>query len=38
MPHLLCNHLDKHDAMNATARALTEHGLSFVAARRLHQM
>jgi hypothetical protein len=30
------NYLDKHAAVNHTARALTEHGLSFVAARRLH--
>lgn len=36
MPHLLRNFLDKHDALNRTARALTEHGLSFVAARNLH--
>ena len=36
MPHLLRNYLDKHDAVNATARALTEQGLAFVAARRLH--
>ncbi len=36
MPHLLRNYLDKHDAVNATARALTEHGLSFIAARHLH--
>ena len=36
MPHLLRNYLDRHDAVNATARALTEHGLAFVAARRLH--
>jgi hypothetical protein len=36
MPHLLCNYLDRHDAVNATARALTENGLSFVAARKLH--
>jgi hypothetical protein len=36
MPHLLRNYLDKHDALNATARALTERGLAFVAARRLH--
>jgi hypothetical protein len=36
MPHLLRNYLDKHDAVNATARRLTENGLSFVAARRLH--
>ena len=31
------NFLDKYDAANATARALTEHGLSFVAAQRLHE-
>jgi len=31
------NFLDKLDATNHTARALTEHGLSFVAARKLHQ-
>ncbi len=36
MPHLLVNYLDKHAAVNATARALTEHGLSFIAAPRLH--
>jgi len=36
MPHLLRNYLDKHDAVNATARALTEHGLAFVAAPKLH--
>jgi hypothetical protein len=36
MPFLLRNYLDKHDAVNRTARALTEHGLSFVAARKLH--
>ena len=30
------NYLDKHDALNRTARALTEHGLSFIAARHLH--
>lgn len=36
MPHLLRNYLDKHDALNRTARALTEHGLSFVAAQALH--
>ncbi|MCX6029318.1 MAG: hypothetical protein NT169_08450, partial [Chloroflexi bacterium] len=36
MPHLLRNYLDKHDAVNRTARALTEQGLSFVAARELH--
>jgi hypothetical protein len=31
------NYMDKHAALNATARALTEHGLSFVAARHLHR-
>ncbi|MFL7793800.1 MAG: hypothetical protein AB8I69_16775 [Anaerolineae bacterium] len=37
MPFLLRNYLDKHDAVNRTARALTEHGLAFVAARELHR-
>jgi hypothetical protein len=36
MPYLLRNYLDKHDAVNATARALTANRLSFVAARKLH--
>jgi hypothetical protein len=36
MPKLLMNYLDKHDALNATARVLTEHGLTFVAAQNLH--
>ncbi len=36
MDALLGNYLDKHAAVNATARALTEHGLSFVAAPKLH--
>ena len=36
MEALLANYLDKHAAVNATARALTEHGLSFVAAPALH--
>jgi len=36
MAKLERNYLDKHDALNHTARALTEHGLSFVAARNLH--
>ena len=35
-PYPLRNHLDRHDAVNATARALTENGLAFVAARNLH--
>ncbi len=30
------NYLDKHDAVNRTARALTENGLSFIAAQNLH--
>jgi uncharacterized protein (DUF433 family) len=37
MPHLLRNYLDKHDALNATARALTEKGLTFIAAQNLHK-
>jgi hypothetical protein len=36
MAHLERNYLDKHDALNRTAWALTENGLSFVAARNLH--
>ncbi len=36
MPLLERNYLDKHEAVNRTARALTEHRLSFVAARHLH--
>jgi hypothetical protein len=36
MPALLRNYLDKHNAVNRTARVLTEHGLSFVAAPKLH--
>jgi len=35
--HLLLNFLDKNDAVNATARALTEHGLSVIAATNLHK-
>jgi hypothetical protein len=31
------NYLDKHAALNRTARALTENGLSFVAAQNLHK-
>jgi len=37
MPKLLANYLDKHDAVNNTAKALTEHGLTFVAAQSLHK-
>jgi len=36
MDALLANYLDKHDALNRTARALTEAGLSWVAAANLH--
>jgi hypothetical protein len=34
--YLLENFLDKFDASNNTARALTEQGLSFIAAQNLH--
>jgi hypothetical protein len=36
MPELLRNYLDKHDAVNRTAKALTQRGLTFLAAPRLH--
>jgi len=36
MPLLERNFMEKHTALNHTARALTEHGLSFIAAQRLH--
>lgn len=36
MAHLEKNYMDKHDAVNKTARALTEKGLAFVAAWNLH--
>ncbi|MDJ0616537.1 MAG: hypothetical protein QNJ63_07260 [Calothrix sp. MO_192.B10] len=36
--HLTLNFLDKFDAMNRTARTLTECGLSFVAAQKLHPL
>jgi len=36
MPLLERNYLDKHDALNRTARALTQNGLAVVAARNLH--
>jgi len=36
MDHLEKNYMDKHDAVNQTAKALTEKGLSFVAAWNLH--
>ncbi len=37
MDYLERNYLDKHEALNRTARALTENGLSFVAAQNLHK-
>lgn len=37
MPKLLANYLDKHDAVNSTAEALTKHGLTFIAAQKLHK-
>ncbi len=36
MPKLLRNYLDKHDAVNRTAKALTQRGLTFLAAPKLH--
>jgi len=36
MDALTQNYLDKHDAINNTAKALTEKGLSFIAAPNLH--
>ena len=37
MPLLELNYMDKHDAVNRTAWALTERCLSFVAAQNLHR-
>jgi len=37
MSLLLRNYLDKHDAVNRTARALMEKGLAVVAAQALHE-
>ena len=37
MPRFLSNYLDKHDAVNRTAKALTERGLTFIAAQNLHK-
>jgi hypothetical protein len=34
---LRINHIDRNDAVNATAKLLTENGLSFIAARNLHK-
>ncbi len=36
MPALIQNYMEKHEAINNTARALTEKGLSFIAAPLLH--
>lgn len=36
MPAMLANYLDKHEALNRTAEALTRHGLSVIAAQNLH--
>ena len=36
MPSLLQNYLDKHHAINNTAKALTKKGLTFIAAPNLH--
>ena len=37
MDNLLGNYLGKHNAVNNTARALTENGLSFIGAKKLHR-
>jgi hypothetical protein len=37
MPKLTRNYLDKHDAMNRTAKALTKRGLTFIPATKLHK-
>jgi hypothetical protein len=37
MPKLLANYLDKHAALNQTAKMLTENGLTFIAAEKLHK-
>ena len=36
MDHITQNYLDKHEAINNTAKALTEKGLTFIAALNLH--
>jgi hypothetical protein len=36
MEYMLRNYLDKHGSVNRTARALTENGLTFIAAQNLH--
>jgi len=37
MNNLMINYLGKHDAVNNTAKALTENGLSFIGATKLHK-
>lgn len=37
MPKLTLNYLDKHDAMNRTAKALTKRGLTVIPAQKLHK-
>lgn len=37
MPKLLLNYLDKHNAVNRTAKALTRKGLTVIAAQKLHK-
>jgi hypothetical protein len=37
MPRLLANYVDKHNAVNRTAEALTKRGLTFIAAQKLHK-
>jgi hypothetical protein len=37
MNDLLQEYMDKHEAVNRTAKALTERGLSFIAAKNLHK-
>lgn len=37
MHHLLRNYIGKHNAVNNTAKALTESGLAFIAAKKLHK-
>ncbi len=34
---LLANLMDKHAALNHTAKELTKHGLAFIAAKNLHK-
>jgi hypothetical protein len=38
MPAMLRNYLDKHDAVNRTAKALTKAGIGVVAAQNLHKL